>query len=255
MTTLQASLADRVKAHWDDPAVESMYDKYLLRAEIDLIRARIPDGAKVLDAGCGEGEGTLAYASIPRVRIHAADYSRTRLKKARRRLADCLNVALLRVDFLNPIGLEHDYDAIVSQRFLINLLDPEDQQQVLRDLTGRLKPGGRLILLEGSVPGTAALNDVRAQFGLAAIPVQWHNRFLDDEDLVEWMAAHGYPLVDHASLGAYFMLTRAIRPALESGPLAWDCPFNEAAASPEMAATLGPLARFSRLKLWVFGKP
>ena len=51
--------------YWQRNEVESMYDKHLLRAEIDLIKCRIPIDSKILDAGCGEGEGNLESWTRP----------------------------------------------------------------------------------------------------------------------------------------------------------------------------------------------
>jgi 2-polyprenyl-3-methyl-5-hydroxy-6-metoxy-1,4-benzoquinol methylase len=48
---------EQVLAYWNKPDEESMYHKHLLNAEIDLIRQRLTPNAKILDAGCGEGEG------------------------------------------------------------------------------------------------------------------------------------------------------------------------------------------------------
>lgn len=244
---------ERVLGYWDRDDVESMYDKHLLASEIDLIRRRIPPGSKVLDAGCGEGEGTLAYASIRGVRIHAADFSTTRLAKARVRLQACPNVELRHVDFLGQYTLDADYDVVVSQRFLINLLDRQLQERVLLDLMGLLRPGGRLLMLEGWEEGVASLNAFRACLGLEPIPVKWHNLFFEHERLVTFMASHGFRLVDEDGLGAYFLLTRGVRPALDVD-LDWDCEFNRRAALPATAGALALGSRFSRLKLWAFEK-
>ncbi len=46
---------EQILEYWNRNDVESMYAKYLLSAETELIKARIPPNAKVLDAGCGEG--------------------------------------------------------------------------------------------------------------------------------------------------------------------------------------------------------
>src|SRR3954466_13853129 len=99
-------------AYWNDPTVESMYDKHLLDCEIHLLREQIPDGAKILDAGCGEGEGTAVFASIPGAIVHAADFSETRLQKARERLAGKPNVTCKQVDFLGQYDLDRDYDVV-----------------------------------------------------------------------------------------------------------------------------------------------
>src|SRR6266576_3192038 len=48
------------------------------------------------------------------------------------------------------------------------------------------KPGGRLLMLEGSKQGMDSLNEFRAAFGLNPIPVKWHNLFFDDEVLIRF---------------------------------------------------------------------
>jgi ubiquinone/menaquinone biosynthesis C-methylase UbiE len=245
--------SDSQLEYWNRPDVESMYDKNLLNAEISLIRARIPPGTKILDAGCGEGEGTLVYASIPGTTIHGVDFSETRLELAQQRLASCENVTLSQVDFLGEYRLDTDYDIVVSQRFLINLLEWDLQSRVLRDLMTLLKPGGRLLMLEGSQEGVDSLNNFRAAWGLDPIPVKWHNLFFDDFQLVSFLTSEGHTLLEQAGLGAYFMLTRGVRPTLD-GDLFWDCDFNRLAATHRMDELLQLGERFSRLKLWVFEK-
>ncbi len=89
---------EEVLEYWNNNAVESMYDKHLLNAEIELLLRQIPEGAKILDAGCGEGEGTLAYSSVPGTVVHAVDFSETRLQKARERLSGRQNVICKQVD-------------------------------------------------------------------------------------------------------------------------------------------------------------
>src|SRR5258705_3218411 len=131
--------------HWNDERVESMYDKHLLGLEIASIKQRIPDGSRILDAGCGEGEGTVVYSDIPDVRMEGADFSPTRLQKAAERIGRRQNVSLKLMDFLEPCTLDADYDVIVSQRFLIHLADWRQQSEVIRLLVSLLRPVGRLI--------------------------------------------------------------------------------------------------------------
>ena len=142
---------------------------------------------------------------------------------------------------------------MVSQRFLINLMEWPLQQKVLLDLAARLKPGGRLLLLEGSRQGVDSLNEFRKALGLEPIEIKWHNLFFDDQALVGFMGEHGVELVDHDGLGTYFLLTRGIRPTLDQ-TLNWDCDFNRLAAAAAPEELLGLGARFSRLKLWSFQK-
>ena len=106
-------------------------------------------------------------------------------------------------------------------------------------------------MLEGSQQGVAALNRFRELWGLPAIPIKWHNLFFDDAQLEAFMAESGYALRGQDGLGAYFMLTRGVRPTLDA-TLNWNARFNEIAASPQIAAALGLGAQLSRLKLWCF---
>jgi hypothetical protein len=116
-----------------------------------------------------------------------------------------------------------------------------------------LKPGGRLLMLEGSRQGVDSLNEFRAAMGLEPIPVKWHNLFFDDRTLTDFMQQHGYHLLAEEGLGAYFLLTRGVRPVLDQN-LNWDSDFNRLAAAERTAELLQLGPKFSRLKLWVFQK-
>jgi hypothetical protein len=83
--------------------------------------------------------------------------------------------------------------------------------------------------------------------------VKWHNLFLDDRVLIEFMQQRGFHLVEEDGLGTYFLLTRGIRPILDK-ELNWDCEFNRLAAARKMEDLLKFNTQFSRLKLWVFQK-
>lgn len=245
--------SSEILKYWDRDDVESMYDKHLLNAEIELIKQRIPLNAKVLEAGCGEGEGTFIYSTIPGVVIHAVDFSEIRLKKAAKRLKGRKNVLLKRVDFLKKYSLDDNYDIIVSQRFLINLKRWRLQKKILFDFMKMLKVGGKLLILEGSKQGMASLNEFRSIWDLKPIPMKWHNWFIDDSMLEDFMQQHRHSLIEQKGLGTYFLLTRGIRPILDK-KLNWDCNFNHIAATKIVEDLLGFDTKFSRLKFWVFQK-
>lgn len=244
---------DEVLTHWENKNVESMYDKHLLNAEIELIYKRLKQGSKILDAGCGEGEGTLWYCSVPNSDIHAADFSETRLEKARERLSDKANVSFRKVDFGGEYDLDNDFDFIICQRFLINITDWEIQKKILAELMAHLKKGGSLLMLEGCIDGVNRLNEFRNLLGLPDIPVLWHNLFFENSKLVEFMEKQGFKLTGEDGLGPYFLLTRGVRPALQDS-LNWDCEFNKHASSDAVKSMLDFGTDFSRLKLWVFQK-
>jgi ubiquinone/menaquinone biosynthesis C-methylase UbiE len=186
--------------------------------------------------------------------IHAVDFSVTRLKKAASRLKGQRNVKLEQINFIEEKHrLDRDYDIVVSQRFLINLTEWELQKQVLLDLMALLKSGGRLLMLEGSKQGVDSLNEFRIAWGLEPIPVKWHNLFFDDGKLINFMEEHGCNLLEQDGLGTYFLLTRGVRPHFDK-ELNWNCEFNRVAATKRMDDLLRLGPKFSRLKLWCFGK-
>lgn len=242
-----------VREYWNNPEVESMYDKYLINAEIDLICSKIAEGSKILDAGCGEGEGTLAYSQIKNTFIHAVDFSETRLLKAKERLLNLSNIKLQQVDFLSDYKLDDDYDFIVSQRFLINLMEWELQKKVILDLTKHLKKGGKLLMLEGSEEGVKQLNDFRVIFGLEPIEIKWHNLFFKNDLLETFIKNSNLKIIERDGLGEYFLLTRGIRPYFDK-QLDWDNPFNKVSASTKLRECLNLRENFSRLVLWVIEK-
>ena len=242
-----------VLEYWNKDQVESMYDKNLLNLEIKLIKHNLKRNSKILDAGCGEGEGTLEYSKLEGSKIHGADFSETRLKKASKILSKKSNVILKRVNFLGDYSLDNDYDFIVSQRFLINLMEWKLQQKVLLDFKSMLKKGGKILMLEGSLDGVDQLNKFRQAFGLPAIPVKWHNLFFNDQILIKFMRENGFELIKEDGLGEYFVLTRGLRPYFEK-ELNWDSKFNEISGSSEIKGILKLGSNCSRLKLWIFRK-
>ncbi len=242
-----------VLEYWNQDEVESMYDKHLINLEIELIRKKIKPGSKILDAGCGEGEGTIVYSSIPDATIHAVDFSETRLKKAGQRLAGKTNVTLKHVDFLGDYKLDQDYDFVISQRFLINLMEWDLQKKVIFGLMKMLKPGGTLIMFEGCADGVNELNNFRGIYGMEPIPVKWHNLFFDNAKLISAMKENKFELTDEDGLGDYFLLTRGIRPYLDSN-LDWDNEFNKISSTQAFRDSLQLKDRFSRIKLWAFTK-
>jgi len=227
---------NKTRKHWDDKNNPSMQDKYLFKIEVKLIKKQLGPG-KILDVGCGEGEGILAYSKIKGVIIEGIDYSETRLQMAK---TICPHVKFQQIDLLKKYKLDK-YDYIISQRFLINLKNWQQQRKVIRGLIALLKPNGKLILLEGSKQGSIELNKFRKKINLEPIPIRWHNQFIDDNNLLK----EGFSLTD--GLGGYFLLTRGIRPYFDK-KLNWDCNFNR------LASKINMDIKYSRLKLWIYKK-
>lgn len=244
---------NEVLEYWNKNEIESMYDKNLLNIEIELIKSFINPNSKILDAGCGEGEGTLEYSKIKNIEIDAVDFSDTRLLKAKNRLKYKNNVKLEKIDFLEPYKLDGGYDFIISQRFLINLMEWELQKKVILDLISMLKPGGKLLMLEGSKEGVNELNHIRKLFNLDPLGIKWHNLFLENNLIDSLIEENNLKLISKKGLGEYFLLTRAIRPYFDK-KLEWDDEFNYMASKSELVDVLRLNDKCSRLILWVIEK-
>ena len=142
------------------------------------------------------------------------------------------------MDFLGEYELEQDYDFIISQRFLINLMEWDLQKKVLLRFKKMLKVGGVFLMLEGSTEGVEQLNNFRMIYNLKPINVKWHNLFFNDKDLVNFMNEAGFKLLEIKGLGTYFFLTRGLRLFFHD-KLNWDHEFNAISAFNETKSMLG----------------
>ncbi len=110
---------------------------------------------------------------------------------------------------------EHGYDVVVTQRMLINLVSWDDQRRALETIHRLLRPGGRYVMIENTTDAAAALDDLRVGVGLAAIPQHWHNRFLDHDQLMDFMGGR-FQLLRTYDFGLYYLLTRVYVPMFAS---------------------------------------
>ena len=225
-------------AYWNDPHTESMYDKNILRLEIEAIKREICVGSTILDFGCGDGESTEEYSKIGHV--IGVDFSEVRLEMARKRLPD---VVFMQGDVRNAHTFGQ-YDVVIAQRLLINLASWEEQSIAIDHLMNMVKPDGKLLLSEGSLNGVNRLNRMRAVYDLNPIPIPEHNVFIDDAFLETVCDLKKVK----SGLGAYYFLTRGIQPAL-TDDIKWDSRFNLASSIDEIQKLLD-LGEFSRIKIW-----
>ena len=201
--------------HWENENVQSMYDKNLLKLEVDCISDYLNTDDIVLDAGCGEAETTRFYATKCKSLV-AADYSDTRLNLALKNIDEMPNVNLNKVDFTREIPYNRgSFDVIISQRFLINIPKRNIQFEIIRKFFDLLKKRGRLLLLEGFNDGTHRLNTIRKKLGLNDIPIKWHNLFFDDIEFEKEVRKMGFHILTQKDFSLYFLLTRAINAKLK----------------------------------------
>jgi ubiquinone/menaquinone biosynthesis C-methylase UbiE len=222
-----ASDAEELKRRYEEFARSLDYrttaSDYLLRElEIDTAAAHIQDGMTTLDVGCGLGYAVAQYASRSTIAAHGIDYADSMIEGARQLLSRNFPELASRVEFRVasvtqlPFG-DATFDVVTSHRCLMALLDWELQKKALLDIHRVLKPGGMLVLMEGTFEGLERLNRARGTFGLDAIEPDGRERLITlkfrEPQLLDFLRPH-FQLERTQRFGMYYFLTRVVQPLL-----------------------------------------
>ncbi|MGI5199263.1 class I SAM-dependent methyltransferase [Streptomyces sp. CA-288835] len=136
---------DAESTTFDDEPDHGLRDPAVREAWAARLRGWLPRGpSDVLDLGCGTGSLSL-LASEQRHRVTGVDLSPRMVDLARAKLAGRDAVFLVGDAAAPPVG-EQRFDVVLVRHVLWALPDPE---RALRNWRGLLRPGGRLVLIEG----------------------------------------------------------------------------------------------------------
>ncbi|HZZ83574.1 MAG TPA: methyltransferase domain-containing protein [Anaeromyxobacteraceae bacterium] len=150
----------------------------------------VPEGALVLDVGCGHGALAAALAARKRCRVIGIETNSEAAATARTR---CDRVFVGTVEeVLEQPGVPMDFDVVVASDVLEHLLDPV---RVLERLAQVLKPGGALV---ASVPNAthfsviASLVQGRFPRSREGLLDSTHVQFFGEEDALALFEGAGY---------------------------------------------------------------
>lgn len=216
-----------LKERYEEIAKTGDYDTtacdYNLRElEIDTAIEYMRPGDLVLDVGCGLGYAASKYALREQVTVHAIDYAENMIGGANDLLRENHPELLDRVTFQVASVMElpfesNTFDVVSSSRCLMALLEWDRQKAALREIHRVLKPGGMLVLMEGTMDGIERLNKVRMEFGLDAIAADGRDRLFTrkfrESELLDFCRAY-YTVERVKRFGMYYFLTRVVQPLL-----------------------------------------
>lgn len=213
--------------------------------ELEFVLEQLAPTDRVLEVGCGNGYVT----NILRERVahvDAFDFAENMIAAARDGYGERNN----RFFHDSALSMDHageDYDAAVCIRVLINLADLDEQKIAIRNIAGRLRPGGRLILVEGFRDGFEALSKVRTAAGLSPLRPAPINFYSSLAELMPEILEH-FAVANTWHSGLFDLLTRVVHPLVNGEDAAQGPGSFHASIAPLLSAFDGiDLAGYARL--------
>ena len=147
---MQQAAANGNYVHGYDPREsQRLQDQAGTLVELLHSDTQYPEGATVLEAGCGVGAQTVTLAkNSPKARITSIDVSETSVEQAKKAVeaAGLTNVEFMQADLFHlpfgPASFDHVFVCFVLE----HLARPVEALQALRRV---LKPGGSITVIEG----------------------------------------------------------------------------------------------------------
>lgn len=120
----------------DGCAVE-LYARLPVREEPDVVAAAVPQGARILELGCGVGRVTRPLLERG-FAVTAVDESPEMLARVRGARTICAPI--------EELDLGETFDAVLLASFLVHAGDAEVRRALLRTCVRHLAPGGRVLI-------------------------------------------------------------------------------------------------------------
>ncbi len=188
-------------------------DVVLTEIEQQFLVSSVPQGARILDIGCGNGGSLIRLAKEKDVRGTGFDFSENMVVTARKAIAEAGFEDRLSIHQggVPPIPTKFGkFPIAYSQRCLINLRTSDEQREAVLSVADVLDPGGTYIMIECFNEGAANTNHLRRMIGLEPMPAPWHNRFLNLHEVKEWSTPNFFvDRVIHIS-STYHLLSRVV---------------------------------------------
>lgn len=218
--------AEEVKKRYNSIDSDEIYatsrDFNMRELEIKFILENLREGLKVLDLGCGNGYTDIRIAQQYDSEVTGLDISQNQLDGATK-LAKRFEPLKGRLDFLVYDCRKHlpydpqSFDAVVTERFLLNLPDWDTQRKTLKEIHRILKNGGTYVMVEGSLDGLENMNKLRINVGLQPIPDRSEDNVSSlkfREKQIETELYQYFEIEKKCHWGTYFLISRVAHPLL-----------------------------------------
>lgn len=153
------------------------------RVWLDRFRAVMPEGADVLDLGCGSGEPVARYLIEAGHRVTGADSSPTLIDLCRARFPSATWIA----GDMRDLSLGRRFGGIIAWNSFFHLT-PDDQRAMFAVFRDHAAPGAALMFTSGPRAGEA----IGSYQGEAL-----YHASLDTAEYEAILAAHGFSVVQH----------------------------------------------------------
>lgn len=229
-------------------------DMVAKRLEIDAIMKYAKDGMRILDAGCGNGIAATEIAEKFNAEVVGFDFSSNLVEAAKERAAGKElkgSVKFMKGDVKNPSSDLGSFDLIYTERVIINLPDWPSQQKAISGLVSMLKDDGLYVMCENSMDGLSSINEMRKELGMDSISPPWHNRYLQDHEIMR-DGIENAKLVDVKYFSStYYFLSRVVNACLaaqEGVEPDYDAAINK------LALKLPAIGNMGQARIWLWHK-
>jgi SAM-dependent methyltransferase len=214
----------RIAESYGENGLSTIKDQVIRDAEMiffldqikDILNQSKNENPTLLDIGCGNGFLLKTISeNFPSIKLTGLEFTPELFTIAQeRKLPNCI---VYNGDAREPFPFEEQFDVIVTERTIINLLSWKQQAMAFQNIYKHLRPGGFYLMSESFKESWTLMNMARKEFLLEEIPISKHNVYLSESG-IKSMKKIGFEEIEgvHPSnyLSTHFYVTRVLHPAI-----------------------------------------
>jgi ubiquinone/menaquinone biosynthesis C-methylase UbiE len=208
----------------------------------------------LLDIGCGNAYLLeVLRRHFPQLELTGLEYTPEMCEVARQRGAK--GVAIVQGDVRTLPFETGQFDAVVTERCIINVMDVADQEASLREVARVLKRGGHFLCVEAFTDAFGNLNAARKELGLGPNVVPHHNVWFDKKWFLDTIDPH-FEIVDLEAeedpslpapnfLSSHYFMSRVVYPLITKADVTYNTHFVR------FFSYLPPLGNYSPIQFYL----